>query len=179
MKIELKNKIEAILFLEAEPVVISKLAENLKITVEECQKELENLETNYSSINSALSLVFKKDEVQLVAASKLAPFLKEYFKSEKSEQLSPAMLEVLSIIIYKGPIAKVFVEQIRGVNCDLILRKLTIRGLVDKVARLDNSRIFVYEPSLKLLKKLGISRLEDLPKYSKLSKELRNYSKTI
>jgi segregation and condensation protein B len=84
------------------------------------------------------------------------------------------MLEVLSIIIYKGPIGKVGIEKIRGVNSDLILRKLTIKGLIEKEEHIENSKIFIYKPSLKLFKKLGISRLENLSEYAKLSSELKN-----
>lgn len=175
MSIKLKNKIEAILFLESDQIFIAKLAESLKVTFEKCLNELNKLESDYKKNDSALRLVFKKDEVQLVVNSELSFFIKKYFKNNKNEQLSPAMLEVLSIVLYKGPIGKVGIEHIRGVNCSLILRKLAIRGLLDRKEQIDNSRIFIYEPSLKLLKKLGISRLEDLPDYGKLTKELKNY----
>jgi len=176
VKIELKNKLEAVLFLEIDPIFISKLAENLKITIEKCQEELIELEAIYRKNNSALSLVFKEDEVQLAVVPELAILLKNYFKNERSNNLSPAMLEVLSIIVYKGPISKANIEQIRGVNCNLILRKLAIRGLIEKKEQFKNSRIFIYEPSLMLVKKLGVSRLEDLPDYDKITKELKTCS---
>ncbi|MCK5080979.1 MAG: SMC-Scp complex subunit ScpB [Candidatus Moranbacteria bacterium] len=170
----MKNKIEAILFLEADPVFISKLAKNLEVTSKKCLTELKRVEDDYKKNDSSLRLVFKKDEVQLVVNPELSVFLKKYFKNDKTEQLSPAMLEVLSIVVYKGPIGKASIEHVRGVNCSLILRKLAIRGLIDRKEQVDNSRIFIYEPSLKLLKKLGVSRLEDLPDYGKLTKELKD-----
>ena len=37
---------------------------------------------------------------------------------------------MLTIIAYRGPITKLELEQIRGVNCSLILRNLMIRGLI-------------------------------------------------
>ncbi len=172
MEIELKNKIEAILFLTSEKVFISDLAKNLRATSEECLIELKKIEINYVENDSALRLVFKKNQVQLVTNPKLSLFLKTYFKKEKSEQLSLAMLEVLSIIAYKGPISKAQIEYIRGVNCSLILRKLAIKGFVEKKEQIENSRIFLYETSLQFLKKMGILRLEDLPSYDKLTKEL-------
>jgi len=178
VKIELKNKIETVLFLESDPVFISELAENLEATREDCLKGLKEIEENYKKNSSVLRLVFKEDEVQLVVTADLASFVKEYFKSGKPKQLSPAMLEVVSIIVYKGPIGRAWIEQVRGVNCGLILKKLAIKGLIDKKEKIDNSRIFVYEPSLKLLKKLGISRLEDLPNYGKLTKDSSNYLKS-
>jgi segregation and condensation protein B len=132
--------------------------------------ELEEIEKSYKKNNSSLRLVFKDNEVQLVVDADLASFLSEYFKSGKTEPLSPAMLEVLSVVVYKGPVSKSEIEHVRGVNSGLILRKLAIKGLIEKKERINNSRIFVYEPSLKLLKKLGISRLEEFPDYDKLTK---------
>lgn len=175
MKNELKNKLEVILFLESEPVEIEELAGNLGVEKELCQKELESLKKDYEKNNSALDLVMTEDDVQLVTQKKLSAFIEKYYKQKnKTEQFSPAMLEVLSIVLYKTPIGKAGIEKIRGVDCGLMLRKLLIKGLIEKDEKIQNSKIFVYKPSLKLLKKLGISRLEDLPEYDKLSKELKN-----
>jgi len=172
MKTELKNKLEAILFLEADPIVISEVADKLKIDEKDCLEALESLDEDYKKRESALGLVLKGEKAQLIVSASLSEFVGKYFKKEQSEQLSPAMLEVLAIVAYKGPISKAEVEYIRGVNCGLILRKLTIKGLIEKKEGVENSKVFSYEPSLELLKKMGISRLKDLPEYDKLTKEL-------
>lgn len=175
MKNELRNKLEAILFLESEPVEKGELAENLGIEKNLCQKELQGLKNNYKENDSALDLVITEDKVQLVTRKKLATFIEKYYKRKnKTEQFSPAMLEVLSIVLYKTPIGKAGIEKIRGVDCGLMLRRLLIKGLIEKQEKTENSKTFIYKPSLKLLKKLGISRLEDLPEYDKLSNELKN-----
>lgn len=166
------NRIEAILFLETEPVEIKVLSKNLKIGEKECLEKLKKIAKKYQDLNLAWELVLNENQVQLAVNSKLSVFVKEYFnKKEKNEQFSPAMLEVLSIILYRGPIGKIGIEKIRGVNSDLILRKLTIRGLIERKEKIKNSEIFIYSPSLKLMKKLGISKLENLPDYDKLSRE--------
>jgi len=172
MSLRLQNQIEAILFLGAEPVVISRLAKKNKISKKECLDILEKIEANYRKIDSALTLIFNKDKVQLATRGDLAGFLKKYFEKNRTDRMTPAMLEVLSIVLFKGPLNKTEIEHIRGVNCSLILRKLTIFGLIDKKEQIKDSGIFVYKSSLELLKKLGVSKLEDLPDYGKLSKEL-------
>jgi segregation and condensation protein B len=174
MKTNLKNKIEIVLFLEADPVDVDNLAKNLEIEKIDCEKELEKIQDDYQKNDSAFRLVFNKNEVQLVSRPDLASFIKKYFqKKTKKEHFSPAMLEVLSIVIYKGPIGKVGIEKIRGVNSDLILRRLTIKGLIEKEEQVENSKIFIYKPSLKLLKKLGVAKLKDLSEYDKLTNELK------
>ncbi len=173
MENELKNKLEAILFLESEPVKIDELVNSLSIEKQLCQKKLESLKNNYERNDSALDLVITKDEVQLVTRKKLSGFIEKYYKKKnKTEQFSPAMLEVLSIVLYKNPIGKAGIEKIRGVDCGLILRRLLIKGLIEKKEKTKSSRVFIYKPSLRLLKNLGVSKLEDLPGYDKLSKEL-------
>lgn len=173
MSIKLENKIETILFLESEPVFIDDLSKKLGISQDDCFEELKKIRNNYCKNNSSFDLVFNQNEVQLVIKKDLASFIKDYYRNNKIEQLSPAILEVLAIISYKGPISKAKIEYIRGVNCSSILRKLALRGLIERREGIPNSRIFSYEPSLKFFKKLGISQLKDLPNYDKLTKDLR------
>jgi len=176
MGLNLIKKIEAILFLEVDQIEITALAKNLDVEQNICLKEIKELEKYYKKNNMALTLVFNEDQIQLVLKPEMANFVEKYFhKKTKKEQFSPAMMEVLSIIVYKGPIGKVGIEKIRGVNSDLILRKLAIKGLIERAEQIKNSRIFVYKPSLKLLKKLGVSKLENLSEYDKLSSELKNF----
>ena len=76
-------------------------------------------------------------------------------------------LETLTIIAYRGPITKPEIEQIRGVNCSLILRNLLIRGLIEEKEdkqRLQNT----YTISFDFLRHLGADRVEELPQYSDL-----------
>ena len=43
--------------------------------------------------------------------------------------LSPAAMEVLSIVAYNQPVTKAFIEQIRGVDCSGVLQSLTVKGI--------------------------------------------------
>ena len=38
----------------------------------------------------------------------------------------------LTILVYRGPLTRPEIEQIRGVQCALILRHLQMRGLVEQ-----------------------------------------------
>jgi segregation and condensation protein B len=173
VKIKLRDKIETILFIEAISISISKIAKKLKITESECLKTLKELKNKYRKEQSIFDIIVINDSAQLVVKKELTFFVKDYFRqSGDSNSFSPAMLEVLSIIVYKNPIKKAEIEKIRGVNCSLILRKLLIIGFINQKKSDSNTESFVYTPSLKLFRKMGISRLEDLPDYDRLSKEL-------
>ena len=74
MDIELKNQLEAILFLEIDPVSIKDLSKNLEVEEKKCRKELELIKEAYQKNNSALDLLILNDQVQLVVKDKLASF---------------------------------------------------------------------------------------------------------
>jgi segregation and condensation protein B len=172
--ITLNEKIEIILFLGSESVSVSDLANRLKIKKESCLEEIKKISQKYQRSEFVWELVFNEEQVQLVTKKRFSSFIKKYFdKKNQNSQLSPAMLEVLSIILYKNPISKIEIEKIRGINSDLVLRKLAIKGLIEKKEKVKKSGIFLYSPSLKLMKKLGIYRLENLPDYDKISKEFK------
>ena len=59
---------------------------------------------------------------------------KSFVKEELTEDLTPASLETLSIVAYLGPISRVRIEYLRGVNSSVILRSLMIRGLIERFA---------------------------------------------
>ena len=56
---------------------------------------------------------------------------KQLFEEYKQPTLSQAAMETLAIIAYKQPITRVEIEEIRGVNCEMMLKKLVARGLIE------------------------------------------------
>ena len=78
-------------------------------------------------------------------------------------ELTQPQLEALTIIAYRGPITKLELETIRGVNCSLILRNLLIKGLI-------TANGGKYQITVKFMQHLGISSVEELPDYDRLSK---------
>jgi len=101
----------------------------------------------------------------LVTGVQNSELIKALVKDEKTGELSQPSLETLTIIAYRGPITKPILEQIRGVNCSLILRNLLIRGLIQEEKQ-GNGIVYFVTPEL--LKYLGLVSVNDLPNYEKL-----------
>lgn len=59
----------------------------------------------------------------------------EAVRERQNTALSQSALETLAIIAYKQPITRVEIEEIRGVGCDMMLRKLQARGLIREAGR--------------------------------------------
>jgi len=86
-------------------------------------------------------------------------------KSDFEEELSPASLETLAIVAYRGPIGRIAVENLRGVNCSFILQNLAIRGLIERKNNPQDGRAYIYSVSFDFLRHIGANRIEDLPSY--------------
>jgi len=93
--------------------------------------------------------------------------LENFIKEEFKENLSPASLETLSIIVYLGPLSRAEIDYYRGVNSSFILRSLLIRGLIERYSDPKRANVYLYVSSFDLLKYLGVSKKEDLPDYGK------------
>jgi segregation and condensation protein B len=166
----LETVLEAILFWKSEPMSVGKLSSILKKTPEEVKAALDILEKNLAG--RGVQLLFKEDEVMLGTRSEIGPLIEFLIKEDLSKDLGKAGLETLSIVLYRGPIARRDIDYIRGVNSNFILRNLQVRGLVEKVQSPTDQRSFLYKPTIDLFSYLGISRIEELPEYEAVRKEI-------
>lgn len=170
---KLQSIIESVLFVSGEPIKKSKLAKIVGEKIESVEENLEKLSQKYLEDRSGLMIIFKGEEVQLVSKADNLEFVENLVKSELQDALSQSSLEVLSIIAYRGPVSKVEIEQIRGVNCSYTLRNLLLRGLIERSDNPRDSRGWVYSVSFDLLKKFGIDNVNKLPDYATLSVDSR------
>ena len=96
--------------------------------------------------------------------------LKDYFNDELSGDLSKPSLETLTIIAYRQPVSKEELEQIRGVNCSMIIRNLLIRGLIEESTDKESLSIN-YSVTMDFLKYMGINSVDELSDYEKLNSD--------
>lgn len=169
-----KSRLESLLFVSGKPVKFIKLAGILKIEKKSKVVDLLNIiNDEYKESSRGLRIVLKSDSAQLVSAPENAGYVQKLVTSELQAELSKAALETLSIITYRGPIARSEMEMIRGVNCIYILRSLLIRGLITKKSSSQDARLSVYEVSMDFLKHLGVSNVKELPDYEDLHQKIK------
>ena len=157
-----QHVLEAVLFAAGEPVAISELTGLLDLSKAELTQELETLQAAYA--DRGIRLVFDNKTAQLVTAPEMGDYLARYLQSELRGKLSPAALETLAIIAYKGPVTRPEIEQIRGVQSAQPVRTLAIRGLITEVGRKkEPGRPMLFDTTIELYKHLGISGRDELP----------------
>jgi segregation and condensation protein B len=159
--------IESILFIANRPMSVKKICEASGLERDDVVRSLDALEKRYAVAESGLRLLRQGDEVQIGTSPDSASIVQKYLKEETTGELTKPALETLTIIGYRGPLSKAELEQIRGVNCTLILRNLLMRGLIE--AKGDGRDGFTeYEVTVDFLRFLGIGSVKELPEYEKL-----------
>lgn len=169
---KIKSTIESVLFVSGEPVKISRIVKAVGASPDEVEMALAALQGEYSR-GRGMVVIRKEDAVQLATSPENAEIVASLVKSEIQEGLSRASLEVLAIVAYRGPMSRLDIEAIRGVNCSFTLRTLLMRGLVERVDNPNDSRSYLYKISFDFLKKLGLESVNQLPDFEVLSKDRR------
>lgn len=170
---ELINNIEAVLFLKGEPISTEELTKILESTKEEVEQGLLDLEQNLSE--RGIRLVRKENDVMLATSPESSKYTNEIIKREFNSDLTKTSLEVLAIIVYKGPVKRSDIDYIRGVNSAYTIRNLMIRGLVERITDPKDSRSYIYKPTMQLLQYLGVGKLEDLPDFKSFNEKIEKF----
>lgn len=169
MKNNLKLQIESLLFVSTKPLKINKLKDLIKgAKLEDIKQAVIELKGKFNQEDSGLRIIENNGVIQFTTAPESNELVKSFIKDETSGELTRPSLETLTIIAYRQPVTKAELEQIRGVNCSMILRNLMIRGLIMKK---DDKKMLAsyYFVTVDFLKFLGITDISELPNYSELN----------
>jgi len=164
----LKSQIESLLFVANKPLNGKELAGFLKADKKAVEAELALLMQDYLDSASGLQIIESGDKYQLVSSAENSQVVSDFIHDETSGELSRPSLEALTIIAYRGPITKIDLDRIRGINCSLILRNLLIRGLIEEKSDKEKNETF-YSVTLDFIRYLGINKVSDLPDYERLN----------
>lgn len=171
----LEAKIESILFFKSEPVTAKELAKSLDAELSEVKAALKSLQDFYRE--RGIVLVSNGEEYSFGTHPDQSDLIEKLQKEEFSRELGRAGLETLAVILYRGPISRREIDQIRGVNSAFILRSLLIRGLIERTESIAGERSFTYKPTLKLLEHLGVRSIEELPEYKTAFAKVEEFMK--
>ena len=158
----LAAKIEAMLFVSAEPVPLTQLAAALDVTASVVERGLNELDE--ALLTRGLRLQRNAGRVQLTTAPELAELVELFLGLEATTHLSRAALETLAIIAYQQPCTRPQVDSIRGVNSDGMMKSLLSKGLVQESGRTDGpGRPILYSTTPEFLQHFGLGSISELP----------------
>ncbi|MDD3284580.1 MAG: SMC-Scp complex subunit ScpB [Patescibacteria group bacterium] len=161
--------IESILLISDKPISTKYLSEKLEINTKDTKELIEKIKEKFNTKESGIHLIESWGKIQFTTNPECENIIKDIIKEELNSNLTDASLETLTIIAYRSPITKSEIEQIRGINCSLILKNLLIKGLIE--CKFDKEKMSdIYNTTVDFLKYLGINNIEELPNYENLNK---------
>lgn len=165
-----KSKIESLLFISSKPMAASQIADLLKVDKKEIIKSADELLADYKNNNAGVQIIKDGQKYQMASSPENSKIIQDFIKDEIDGELSRPSLEALTIIAYRGPVSKIDLDRIRGVNCSLILRNLLLRGLIEEKFDKKKNESY-YKISFDFIRFLGLNDIKDLPDYERLSKD--------
>lgn len=160
--LNLKAKIEALLFVAPGDVKISQLSTVLGESVSTIEKIIIELEEDYAE--RGLRIQHHSGRIQLVSAPEATSEIQTFLGLEETYRVSQAALETMAIIAYRQPVTRPQIDAIRGVNSDGVLRTLLSKGLIQEVGRDEGpGRPFLYSITPDFLGYFGLTSLKELP----------------
>jgi segregation and condensation protein B len=154
--------LEALLFVSAEPVAPSQLATALDISVSAVEQGLTQLDGELQA--RGLRLQRHGGRMQLTTAPEMAEAVERFLGQEATSRLSRAAMETLAIVAYQQPVTRPYIEGVRGVSSDGVMKSLLGKGLVQEVGRAEGpGRPILYGTAPDFLQHFGLNSLTDLP----------------
>ena len=159
--------IEAVLFLEGEPLDEAGLCRISGLSGDVVAKALENLTARCAGENSGLELSLIGGGYMLSPKREYWENLRHRYGKKNESRLSRAAMETLSIIAYSQPITRTEVEAIRGVQADNMIRMLLEKSLIKEMGKKDvPGKPVMYGTTREFLKVFRLATIADLPKLS-------------
>ncbi len=172
-KLSLYAAVEAVLFACGEPVTVQRLAQACESDEISVTAALKQLALRYTEQGSAVSIRQLGDSWQMCTQPEYAPVIQRAMETKKNTPLSPAAMEVLTIVAYNQPVSKGFVEHVRGVDSSSVVNTLVEKELLAEAGRLDvPGRPIAYATTPHFLRCFGLTSLEDLPPLPVSSSEM-------
>lgn len=135
------------------------------------------LNNTYEESGRAFRIIEIAGGYQFATRPDVAAYVSRLYKDRSRRRLSGAALETLSIIAYKQPVSKSDIENIRGVNCDEVIKSLLEKNLITITGRADSvGRPLLYGTTQDFLRHFGLGSMRDLPKPREIEELLKEES---
>ncbi len=159
----LRASVEAILLVADEPVPALVLAQVLERPTGEISALLRELAAEYAAEGRGFDLREIAGGWRFYTREECAPLVERFISEGQEVRLTQAALETLAVVAYRQPVSRARVSAVRGVNCDGVMRTLTLRGLVEDAGTDPETGAILYRTTSYFLERLGLASLDELP----------------
>ncbi len=159
----LQPAIEAIMLVADEPVPENMLAQVLEVAQQDVAAALHDLAAWYTEQGRGFDLREVAGGWRYYTKAEYAPVVEKFVRDGQEVRLTHAALETLAVVAYRQPVGRAQVSAVRGVNCDGVMRTLTLRGLVEEAGTDQETGAVLFRTTAYFLERLGLAGLDQLP----------------
>lgn len=175
MNDELKDIIEALIFISQEPLTIDRMKAVLEgVAGEEIQAALDELVRGYDAAGRGIRIAHTGGGYIFSTKPDHDRWVRRLLQIERKNKLSSAALESLAAVAYHQPVTQAEISAIRGVDSTYMLKTLLEKKLIKIVGRKKApGNPLVYRTSERFLLHFGLNSLDELPSEEEISKILQ------
>jgi segregation and condensation protein B len=155
--------LEAILLVADEPVAENMLAQVLEVAQADIAAALQALAACYAEQGRGFDLREVAGGWRYYTRAEYAPVVEKFVRDGQEVRLTQAALETLAVVAYRQPVGRAQVSAVRGVNCDGVMRTLSLRGLVEEAGTDAETGAILFRTTSYFLERLGLAGLDQLP----------------
>jgi segregation and condensation protein B len=155
--------LEAILLVADEPVAENMLAQVLEVAQADIAAALHALAATYAEQGRGFDLREVAGGWRYYTRAEYAPVVERFVRDGQEVRLTQAALETLAVVAYRQPVGRAQVSAVRGVNCDGVMRTLSLRGLVEEAGTDAETGAILFRTTSYFLERLGLAGLDQLP----------------
>lgn len=163
-----RSILEAMLFVGAadnQPLASERVAGLMRgVRPAEIDELVRELNEHYRAGACPYQIVGEAGGYRLVLTDAYQRLRDKFYGRARQTRLSPAAIEILSIIAYKGPQTADEVGRVRGRPCGALLSQLVRRQLLSVVRDAAAPRTARYQTTSRFLRLFRLESLDDLPR---------------
>lgn len=170
---EILSVIEGMLFLSGdEGLTVKQISSVLQLSKKDATQYIDELvQLENERTVKGFELVDFGGVFKFTTLSKHHEFYQRMVEQNENT-LSNAALETLAIIAYNQPITRIRVEEIRGVGCDAMIRKLAAKALIKEVGREDTpGKPILYGVTDEFMDAFSLTSLDELPELKEIKED--------
>lgn len=170
---EYLSVIEGMLYIYGdEGITIKDIADTLEITKKEAYELMDELLSLYASKTvKGVDICDFGGTYKMVTLSQNDVYYKKMMTTS-GRKLSKSALETLAIVAYYQPVTRIRIEEIRGVGCESMIRKLLAQALIKEVGREDSpGKPVLYGVTDEFMDAFNLKSLDELPELKEIESE--------
>jgi segregation and condensation protein B len=174
MDSQLKDILEALIFISVEPLTLDRIKEVLADTPEEeLRRALDELAQEYGRPGRGIRLLSAAGGYLFSTKSECDPWVRRLLQIERKSKLSRAAVETLAVIAYHQPATQAEIQAIRGVDSSYTVHTLLEKKLVKISGRKKApGSPLLYKTTDRFLTYFGLNDLSELPSVEEVAKML-------